>query len=106
MRGTVLYISFIGLRAFYERKIRCLKSSAPLAVAEDDLVIDCDEVAWNCGIRIGDTSRQCKIASPGCQIVRVCDISAAVGSLTPILDILTRISPYIEPSPDWRGVFR
>jgi len=101
---TVLYINFIGARAFHERKSRCLKDTVALAVVEDDRVVDCDERAWVGGVRPGDTLRQARIASPACQIVRVRDGESFDG-IKRILDALSRVSPYIEPSADGRAVF-
>ena len=106
--SIILYLNFTGVRAFNERKRRGIKEGAALVVIERDLVIDCDEEAWADGVRSGDTLRQAKIASPACQVVRLREggSKGPDGSgLKDILDALSRISPYIEPSEDWSGVF-
>ncbi|MGE5580079.1 MAG: hypothetical protein ACM3WU_08570 [Bacillota bacterium] len=101
---SILYITFIGARAFYERKNRSIKDGIALAVTESDLVIDCDQKAWSDGVRPGDTLRQARIASPGCQVIRVHD-KYSTETMKGILDALARVSPYIEPFGDGQGVF-
>ena len=102
--NTILYLNFIGARASHEMRTRCLKESTALVVLEEDLVADCDEEAWLDGVRPGDTLRQARIASPGCQVVRFREAGDTEG-LKEILDALSRVSPYIEPSTDGRGIF-
>jgi hypothetical protein len=102
--GLILHFNFIGARAFRERKVRGLKGGVALVILERDLVTDCDEKAWLDGVRPGDTLRQAKIASPACQVVRLRGLRESDG-LKEILDALSRISPYIEPSADGSGVF-
>jgi len=102
---SILYFNFIGARAFYERRARGLKPDIPLAVVEDDSVIDCDEGAWLDGVRPGDTVRQAKIASPRCQIARIHGAGDSLTAMKEILDVLLKVTPYIEPSPDGNGVF-
>lgn len=106
--SRILYLNFIGARSAHERDARCLKDEVALAVLEGDLVVDCDKKAWQDGVRPGDTARQAKIASPACQVVRLREDSARnqdFKGLKPILDILSRLSPYVEPLEDGRGVF-
>jgi hypothetical protein len=55
---SILYITFIGARAFYERKNRSIKDGIALAVIESGVVIDCDQKAWSDGVRPGDTLRR------------------------------------------------
>ena len=102
---SILYINFIGARAFHERKSRCLSECTALVVIEGDVVADCDEKAWADGVRPGDTLRQARIASPGCQVARVHDAGDPTSAIKGILHALSRVSPYIEPSADGSGVF-
>ena len=97
----VLYLSFSGARAFNEKRAQGIKEEIPVVVLDEDLVTDCDEKAWNDGVRPGDTVRQAKIVSPGCRIVRT------RGPWYPkeVLDALSRLSPYVETTEDGKGVF-
>lgn len=101
--GRVLYLKFIGARAFEEGNTRGLIGDRPLALVESDLVIDCDEKAWDDGVRPGDTLRQAKISSPACRIAKV--VGSGGERLTRILDIMADLSPYVEPAADQIGVF-
>jgi hypothetical protein len=101
--GRILYFNFIGARASHERRSRCVKNAA-LVILEQNLVLDCDEKAWLDGVRPGDTLRQARIASPGCQVVRLRDAGDSAG-LKEMLDALSTLSPYVEPSADGKGIF-
>ena len=98
---VVLYLRFSGARAFFEKKAQGIKDDIPLVVLVEDLVADCDEKAWNDGVRPGDTARQAKLASPGCRIVRARD----PWHPKEVLDSLSRLSPYVETTEDGKGVF-
>lgn len=101
--GRILYLKFLGARAIQEAKKQDLSCEKPLAILERDLVLDCNEKAWDDGVRPGDTLRQARIASPMCRVLRVGGIGGE--HLEDILEALAKISPYIEPSPDQNGVF-
>jgi hypothetical protein len=101
--GRILYLKFLGARAIQEAKNGGLRCGKPLVILERDLVIDCDDKAWADGVRPGDTLRQARISSPSCQVLKV---SGSGGEcLRDILDILAKLSPYVEPSTDQNGVF-
>ncbi len=102
---SILYMSFIGALAYQERKNRCVKEATALVVLDGDLVADCDEKAWADGVRPGDTLRQARIASPGCQIARTHETGVPASPIKGILDELSRVSPYVEPSASGCGVF-
>ncbi len=102
---SILYLSFIGALAYQERKNRCVKDTTALVVLEGDLVVDCDENAWADGVRPGDTLRQARIASPGCQVARMHDAGDPACAIKGILDDLSRLSPYVEPFTGGFGVF-
>lgn len=101
--GRVLYLKFLGARAIQEAKNNGLRSGKPLVVLDRDLVIDCDDKAWACGVRPGDTLRQAMISSPACRVLKVSGPGGE--SLGDILDILAKVSPYVEPAADQSGVF-
>lgn len=103
MSGGILYLKFLGARAYQERLDRGLAQNIPLMVSHQDIVFDCDEVAFKNGVRPGDTLRQAKLACPSCHVVRVTDRNAI--HLKGILDILAKTTPYIEPDEDENGVF-
>lgn len=99
----ISYLSFIGARAHQERSVHRLNHTLPLVVIRQGLVSDCDEKAWKNGIRIDDTLRQAKIVAPFSQIVHVtgCDGEG----LRQILDILSTVSPYVEPATGKHATF-
>jgi|GEM_PF-785077 len=101
--GRILYLRFLGARAIQEAKRSGLRSEKPLVVLERDLVVDCDHKAWDDGVRPGDTLRQARISSPTCRVLRVSGTGGEY--LEDILDILAKVSPYVEPSADQNGVF-
>lgn len=91
----ISHLSFIGARAHQERSLRRLNQTLPLIIIKEGLVSDCDEKAWKNGIRIGDTLRQAKIMDPFSQIVHITGHNGE--ELRQILDILSTVSPYVEP---------
>jgi hypothetical protein len=107
--GRILYLRFLGARASQEAKKCGLGSGKPgepgkpLVILERDLVTDCDGKAWDEGVRPGDTLRQARISSPTCRVLRVSGTGGEY--LEDILDILAKVSPYVEPSADQNGVF-
>ena len=90
--GRVLYLKFLGARAIQEAKNNGLRSGKPLVVLDRDLVIDCDDKAWACGVRPGDTQASHDIISgmPGLKV-------SGPGGRRNILDILAKVGPYVEP---------
>lgn len=106
MSQVISYLTFIGAKAHSERSSRRLNPEVPLVVVSRDVVRDCDEKAWKSGVRPGDTVRQAKIASPGCQVVSSpANDDGHFSHLKDILDVLSAASPFLEPSEDGSGVF-
>lgn len=100
---NIFYLSFLGARAAQERVNRKLNIGLPLVIATQNIVLDCDKKAFKEGIRPGDTIRQAKITSPVCQVIKTDQKNAM--QLKNILDVLLRITPYVEPDENGNGVF-
>lgn len=99
----ILYLDFIGARTHQERLTRKLNHALPLIVAHRGLVCDCDESAFQAGVRVDDTLRQAKIAAPLSQILHVENPGGE--ALEEILQALSAVSPFVEPTADRNGVF-
>lgn len=99
----IAFFSFLGARAHQERQNRNLSCDLPVVVVKDGLVVDCDEIAWEKGVRIDQTIRQAMLSSPLCHIIRTADESVRL--LKPIFDIFAGASPLVEPSDDIDGAF-
>ncbi len=102
MGNSIVYFNLLGARAQKERFGKGLNQS-PLVVLSRGFVIDCDEKAWQAGVRLGDTLRQAKISSPACQAISTSQNSSAM--LTEILEILSQFTPYVEPTQDCNEIF-
>ncbi len=100
---SIHYFKFIGARAYQEKVDRKIDSNLPLAVSFQDSILDCDEKAFNDGVRPGDTIRQAKLASPLGRVVPV--FNATSNELKDILDVFATITPFVEPDEEACGVF-